>query len=482
MPSTREITGFGEARLIDAVAGGLRMERAACARRIFAAAELFFRREEQQPDREQWRIDGWESVAVEVGAAQGISRFKAGAQVQLGVCLREELPLVGAKFADGLVDYWVVDTIMNRVALLSPADKARIDEALADAVASWNRLSKKKVIALVDSWVVQLDALAKREPRNRDQDRYLWFGPAVKGMAEMNASLRATTAAAVQQRVAALIGTVCDQDPRTADQRRADALDAMAVGADRMACECDREDCSAAMNPPAVPVVIHVVADAATVHGDAAIPGYLPGYGALPADLVRAYIRTARLKPVPLPRDLATCEPGYRASAALTTYVKLRDVTCRFPGCDAPAEVCDLDHSVPWPYGPTHPSNIKLLCRVHHMVKTFVTGPAGWRDSQHPDGTVTWTAPTGHTYTTTPTGAQFFPQFAVKTANVTVLHYVRDTDPGRAGMMPRRARTRRQDRQARIDDERARNQQRLQAEGKPQPPQCFTGNTDPPPF
>lgn len=39
-----------------------------------------------------------------------------------------------------------------------------------------------------------------------------------------------------------------------------------------------------------------------------------------------------------------------------------RDRTCRFPGCDRPAQFCDIDHTVPYPYGFTHPSNLKCLC------------------------------------------------------------------------------------------------------------------------
>ena len=35
------------------------------------------------------------------------------------------------------------------------------------------------------------------------------------------------------------------------------------------------------------------------------------------------------------------------------------------------------------------------LCRHHHRLKTFAPG---WHVHQHPDGTLTWTTPTGHTY------------------------------------------------------------------------------------
>jgi hypothetical protein len=42
----------------------------------------------------------------------------------------------------------------------------------------------------------------------------------------------------------------------------------------------------------------------------------------------------------------------------------IRDLTCRFPGYE-PAEVCDINQTVPFPLGLTDPSNLKLLCRYH---------------------------------------------------------------------------------------------------------------------
>ena len=92
-------------------------------------------------------------------------------------------------------------------------------------------------------------------------------------------------------------------------------------------------------------------------------------------------------------------EPGYRPSTALDEFVRFRDMTCRFPNCDVPAEFCDVDHTIPWPLGPTHPSNLKCTCRKDHLLKTFWEG---WSDRQFPDGTVEWTSPTGKTYLTHP--------------------------------------------------------------------------------
>ena len=82
---------------------------------------------------------------------------------------------------------------------------------------------------------------------------------------------------------------------------------------------------------------------------------------------------------------------GYLPSAALARSIRCRDLACRFPDCEAPAAVCEIDHTIPYPVGPTHPSNLKLLCVFHHQLKTSW----GWHDRQLPDATVVWTSPQG---------------------------------------------------------------------------------------
>ena len=46
-------------------------------------------------------------------------------------------------------------------------------------------------------------------------------------------------------------------------------------------------------------------------------------------------------------------------------------MTCRFPGCDHPAEFAHIDHTIPYPLGLTHASNLKCLCRKQHQTITF---------------------------------------------------------------------------------------------------------------
>ena len=472
LPTTGAIAQLGESGLVDVMADAIRLERAATARRLYAIGELFLRREAEQDDqdRENWRIDGWAAVAAEVACAQGITRHKAAAQIQLATTLREELPKIAEVFAAGLVDYWVVSLIASRLLLVEAADLARIDTALARQVDRWNRLSRKKVIEKVDGWVVAVDNLAKRRDRTPDADREIGFTAQNNGMVDVWGSLRGTAAAALDARFDELADTVCPDDPRTKAQRRADAAEPMAAGADRLTCLCGKDDCPAGAAPKGH-VVVHVIADAATVYGDAPIPGYVSGYGALPPEMVRALVRTATLRPVAHPGE-PDCEAGYRPSTALAEFIRCRDLTCRFPGCDAPAEVCDIDHTVPWPHGPTHPSNLKLACRHHHLLKTFYRT---WTDVQQPDGTVIWTSPTGHQYVTEPGGVLYFPQVAKSTGKPLLANGIPPESRYRGLAMPRRTRTRAADRRVRIDYERGLNRDAFLAlpPPEPQPPPPF---------
>ncbi|MBN1095830.1 HNH endonuclease [Blastococcus sp. TML/C7B] len=94
--------------------------------------------------------------------------------------------------------------------------------------------------------------------------------------------------------------------------------------------------------------------------------------------------------------------PGYAHTAAQERFLRLRDRTCRHPGCGQPAGRTDADHVLPYDCGGrTTCHNLCCLCRTHHRLKTFARG---WRYRLHPDGTLTVTTATGVTRTTRPAG------------------------------------------------------------------------------
>jgi len=148
-------------------------------------------------------------------------------------------------------------------------------------------------------------------------------------------------------------------------------------------------------------------------------------------------------------------------------FVRMRAMTCMFPGCDHPATASDIDHTIPWPAGPTHPGNLSPKCRKHHLLKTFYGGPDGWQDRQQPDGTIVWTAPTGHTYISVPGSRILFPRKVTDTPLPNPPPDTTDLDtspaPGRGLMMPIRGRTRAQNLAQQIAYERTLNQADLEA-------------------
>jgi hypothetical protein len=84
----------------------------------------------------------------------------------------------------------------------------------------------------------------------------------------------------------------------------------------------------------------------------------------------------------------------------LDRYVRWRDRTCQFPGCNRPAEFTDLDHRIPFAAGGrTTAANLWCLCRHHHRLKH----EGGWEVTTNPDGSYTWTSPTGRHYRNNPT-------------------------------------------------------------------------------
>jgi hypothetical protein len=460
-----------ESGLLTEMAEAQRSERAAVARRLLAAGRLCQVRMAglDGMDRLNWCIDNWEAVAAEVGAELGISRARASSQMNYGVALLEQLPKLGAVMTAGEVDFRVIAVAVFRTGLITDAQVlAAIDAKLAAAAPHWNALSRNRLVELVDQWVRHFDPAAERMARDTDDGRHVEIGPSRDGLAEFWGAVRAPDAAVLDRRLDQLASTVCRADSRTKRQRRADALAALAAGQSVIACDCGSEDCPARdADPQPGQVVIHVLAEAATVSGESAAPGYLPGFGAVPAEAIHDLAARARLRPL-TPAHQLKAEPNYRPSAALADFIRARDLCCRFPGCDVPAESCDIDHTIPWALGGlTHPSNLGLKCRPHHLLKTFWCGENGWGEEQFADGTIVFTSPSGRNYTTKPGGALFFAQLAISTGELTAPVPRQDSAPGRTLMMPTRSRPRAAERAARIAWERGLNEARWAADPPP---------------
>jgi hypothetical protein len=479
-----EVTSESSA-ILGRICAASRAENRAAAAQLGGIWDLFSHRLSRcSEETEDWAIDTMESVTAEVAAALRVSQAMAGSRLHYARTMRERLPKVGEVFAAGEIDFRTFQTIAYRTDLIEDtAILASVDAQLAANVARWPSMTQGRLSGAIDRIVVTADADAVRERKQKQDGREVWVGPAHGGVAEISATVFDIDAQAVNQRLSALAATVCGNDPRTHDQRRADALGALAAGADRLACRCGRTECSAAGKPGASAVVIHVIAEEAALRGVGS--GWQVGAdGLIPPEVIAELAHTARQTTLANPGDTPP-EPGYTPSAALADFVRCRDLTCRWPGCDRPAYDCDLDHTIPHAQGgPTHAGNLKCLCRTHHLVKTFW----GWREKQLADGTLILTSPSGQTYLSTPGSALLFPSLCHAVGGMPTLDTdINDTYCGdRTAMMPKRRRTRTQNRAARVTTERNHNRKRRlerqaaqrAAEQQRRPPP----DDEPPPF
>jgi hypothetical protein len=102
--------------------------------------------------------------------------------------------------------------------------------------------------------------------------------------------------------------------------------------------------------------------------------------------------------------------------------------------------------------------------RYQQLLKTFWTG---WHDEQHPDGSITWTSPSGRTYVTRPGSRLLFAALCLPSGELPTVSKAH-RPPGDGGvMMARRRRTREQYRAYRIDAERALNEAHVAERNKP---------------
>jgi hypothetical protein len=304
------------AGLVDRICAAARAENRAAAAQLAGIGDLFAYRLSRCSETEDWAIDTMEAVAAEVAAALRISQGLAASRLRYARAMRERLPRVGEVFAAGEIDYRMFQTLVYRTDLITDDEVlVAVDAQLAVKVGRWPSMTQGRLSGQVDRIVAKADADAVRRRRQRRIDREVWIGDVEGGISEIHGSLLSPDAHALDQRLNALAATVCAHDPRRREQRRADALGALAAGADRLGCRCGRSDCAAGRRPAAGPVVIHVIAEQATLDGRASAPASeLGADGLIPADLVAELAASAKRVSLAHPGD-APPEPGYVPSA-----------------------------------------------------------------------------------------------------------------------------------------------------------------------
>ena len=116
--------------------------------------------------------------------------------------------------------------IGDLAALDDPDALAKVDTEVAAAVAGWGSLSVAKTEQAIDYWVDRYDphALRRTELSAQSRNVHVVAERDGTGLSWIDGSCSSQDAAALDQRLDAMARAVCDVDPRTLEQRRADAF------------------------------------------------------------------------------------------------------------------------------------------------------------------------------------------------------------------------------------------------------------------
>ena len=149
---------------------------------------------------------------------------------------------------------------------------------------------------------------------------------------------------------------------------------------------------------------VMVTVSAFTLLGLDEEPATLEGYGPISPEAARDIAGTAsgftRLLTHPETGVvLSLGKTQYKNTKAMKKWLRVRDETCRFPGCSRPAVTSDIDHTEDWAHGgSTDSDNLAHLCEPHHRLKHL----SQWRVTQEPGGILLWTSPGKRSYRTDP--------------------------------------------------------------------------------
>jgi hypothetical protein len=380
--------------LLEATSGWERLIAWAQAKQLDVIAEFARRRPSPSATDEPGpRIS--EFAADEIAARLRISRRAADLKLAIALDLADRLPATRQALLEGRIDLSKARAIAEHTANLTEAERRRtVEERVLRRAESQTapelRRSLLRAVAAVDSAaVVTRHAKAKAE-------RYVALYPMPDGMAEITALLPADDATVVFNAVETLARRPDAADPRGIEARRADALVDLCRSALAPAERAQGRNSRRRRRGPRIQVTVAVT----TLLGLDDQAGELAGYGPIPAEMARwiaadPHATWQRLLTDPVSGVLLDYGiTVYRPPPSLARHVRARDQVCAFPGCRQPAERCDLDHRERFPDGPTSADNLGPLCRHHHRAKT----EGGWSWRRARDGTITWSAPTGHEY------------------------------------------------------------------------------------
>ncbi|MFE2957831.1 DUF222 domain-containing protein [Nocardia tengchongensis] len=346
MFDSREVEAMGEDELVDALRRAHGAAAFAQAAEVTAVREMYRRHRAVNAEPGAGGVRAGEFAAAEIAVAVQVSEGVAAALIDIGLAL-DSLPQTKLAFAAGRIDLSRVQVITDCLRGLSREVREVLEPKLIDAAL---RSDPARLRQTAQRWVIRLDPKGEtRRRETREQDRDVRIRAVQDGMAVFEGLLPAAGAQALAMRLREMSLQVCDQDPRTMAQRRADALIALADGSGRLHCGCGKNlDCPKADAPTTTRrPLIQVGVAAETLLGLRDDPAFLAGYGPIDANLARSLAEHARFQVIPeyFPDDTEYSRDGTGPGPAITGTADLPTPSAKTRTANAGHEQGGTDES-----------------------------------------------------------------------------------------------------------------------------------------
>jgi hypothetical protein len=337
-------------------------------------------------------------IAHQVALARRVSPHKGQRHVGLAKVLTAEMPHTMAALRAGSISEWKAILLARETACLSLADRRRIDRDLAGDAEAVEQMGDRELADRARRLAAQLDPASVAARRSRaESDRHVTIRPAPDTMTWLTGHLPVKHGVAVY----AALKAEADRLAGTGDDRSRGQ-----IMADTLVTRVLQSAATTTAETPPVPIRVNVVIGVDSLLAESDEAAEIPGYGPIPADVVRDWIRTALASgaPIQLRRLFAAPETGELVAmesrgrnfpVPLAEFIELRDQRCRTPWCDAP--IRHADHARSFANGgPTNSDNGQGLCEACNYAKEAIGWDAHPRPGPRHD--IETTTPTGHRY------------------------------------------------------------------------------------
>lgn len=378
------------------------------------------------------RLDPRSRARDHLAAACQLTCWHAERLVTAGVQIHTRLPRMLSQLGRGLLPEQLAIDVACRLATVPDEIVSAVENAvmarIAEDLAGGGRPSRSRVESVIDQEVERLDPeTAQAAAEKAARERMVRFRSRRHGMASMWALLPAAEAELLRLRLQTDAESAARAGAEgTPEQLRADALaslaaytpgrepevvDGIELGEVQLDAEPPRPSLGNAAAAGGQPIRISVITAATRGLPDQVefVRGAYASFDWLCEELLSgddARVRFQLVDPVPGAMDTTEQALRYVISPGLAERIRLRDGTCRHPGCEIAAAECDIDHILafdranPELGGPTLEWNLVCLCRKHHREKTF--GGSTYRPGAL--GELIITTESGHRHRTRPTG------------------------------------------------------------------------------